>query len=776
MPDQTIPRFEVVGHSEPKVDAYALVTGKPVFVEDADVDGSLHIAFLTSPHAHARVIAIDTSRAEALSGVALILTHENTPARRYTTAGQGYPEPSPYDTRMFDETVRFVGDRVAAVAAETLEIAHAAVQLINVEYEMLPAVLSIDEALARDAPVIHAEDDATGIHDATHNTVSVVKVDVGNIEEGFAGSAAIVETVCETQYAQHAPIEPHVVQGYLDNDGRLVLVSSTQVPFHARRIVSRVLDLPLYRVRVIKPRIGGGFGVKQEVLLEDVVGLVTMRTGRPSLAVLSRPEEFYASRTRHPMRIRVKLGAGDDGVLRAVDMEVISNTGAYGSHALTVMSNVGSKTLPLYNKAPNVRFDGKTVYTNMPVGGAYRGYGATQGYFALETAMDELAEDLDMDPVELRRRNHIRVGETSPIFEAIGEGKEGVEQTVKSCELERCIDIGVERIGWDAKHGARRRDGSWVHGVGMSIHMQGSGIADVDMAAATIKMNDDGSFNLLIGATDLGTGSDTILGQIAAEVLGVPLAKIVVYSSDTDMTPFDTGAYASSTTYVSGNAVRLAAEEVRDQILYVASSMLGEDAAKLRIGSERVVSPMGVTVSLEDVGLRSLYATDQVQIGATASYVGAESPPPFLASFAEVAVDTETGHVKIIDYVAVADCGVPINPAAAEGQLEGAVANGIGYALTEEMLISDYGRVRNPTLFDYKIPAAPDLPRIQAILVDSYEPTGPMGAKSIAEIGINAPIPTIANAIYDAVGVRLRRTPFTSERVLDALDEVQKNG
>ena len=776
MPDQTIPRFEVVGHSEPKVDAYALVTGKPVFVEDADVDGSLHIAFLTSPHAHARVIAIDTSRAEALSGVALILTHENTPARRYTTAGQGYPEPSPYDTRMFDETVRFVGDRVAAVAAETLEIAHAAVQLINVEYEMLPAVLSIDEALARDAPVIHAEDDATGIHDATHNTVSVVKVDVGNIEEGFAGSAAIVETVCETQYAQHAPIEPHVVQGYLDNDGRLVLVSSTQVPFHARRIVSRVLDLPLYRVRVIKPRIGGGFGVKQEVLLEDVVGLVTMRTGRPSLAVLSRPEEFSASRTRHPMRIRVKLGAGDDGVLRAVDMEVISNTGAYGSHALTVMSNVGSKTLPLYNKAPNVRFDGKTVYTNMPVGGAYRGYGATQGYFALETAMDELAEDLDMDPVELRRRNHIRVGETSPIFEAIGEGKEGVEQTVKSCELERCIDIGVERIGWDAKHGARRRDGSWVHGVGMSIHMQGSGIADVDMAAATIKMNDDGSFNLLIGATDLGTGSDTILGQIAAEVLGVPLAKIVVYSSDTDMTPFDTGAYASSTTYVSGNAVRLAAEEVRDQILYVASSMLGEDAAKLRIGSERVVSPMGVTVSLEDVGLRSLYATDQVQIGATASYVGAESPPPFLASFAEVAVDTETGHVKIIDYVAVADCGVPINPAAAEGQLEGAVANGIGYALTEEMLISDYGRVRNPTFFDYKIPAAPDLPRIQAILVDSYEPTGPMGAKSIAEIGINAPIPTIANAIYDAVGVRLRRTPFTSERVLDALDEVQKNG
>lgn len=776
MPDRIVPHFEVVGHSETKVDAYALVTGKPVFVEDTDVAGSLHIAFLTSPHPHAHIVEIDTSRAEALPGVALILTHENTPARRYTTAGQGYPEPSPYDARMFDSTVRFVGDRVAAVAAETLEIARAAVRLIDVRYEMLPAVLSIDAALAVDAPVIHDEDDSTGIHDAARNTVSVVEVDVGDIDAGFAGSVTVVETVCETQYAQHAPIEPHVVQGYLDNDGRLVLVSSTQVPFHARRIVSMVLDLPLYRVRVIKPRIGGGFGVKQEILLEDVVGLVTIRTGRPSLAVLSRPEEFYASRTRHPMRVRVKLGAGDDGVLHAVDMEVISNTGAYGSHALTVMSNVGSKTLPLYNKAPNVRFDGKTVYTNMPVGGAYRGYGATQGYFALETAMDELAGDLGMDPVELRRRNHIRVGETSPIFEAIGEGKAGVEQTVKSCELEQCIDIGAERIGWDAKRGARRRDGSWVHGVGMSIHMQGSGIADVDMAAATIKMNDDGSFNLLIGATDLGTGSDTILGQIAAEVLGVPLVKVVVYSSDTDMTPFDTGAYASSTTYVSGNAVRLAAEQVRDQILEVASSMLGEDTKKLRIGSERVTTPTGEIVTLEDVGLRAFYATDQIQIGATASYVGAESPPPFLASFAEVAVDTETGQVKIIDYVAVADCGVPINPAAAEGQVEGAVANGIGYALTEEMLISDHGRVRNPTFFDYKIPAAPDLPRIRTILVDSYEPTGPMGAKSIAEIGINAPMPTIANAIYDAVGVRLHTTPFTPERVLDALEGIQQNG
>jgi probable selenate reductase molybdenum-binding subunit len=671
--------------------------------------------------------------------------------------------------------VRFVGDRVAAVAAETPEIAEAATRLIDVSYEILPAVLSIDEALAPDAPVIHPESDATGIHDAAHNVVSVVNVDVGDVEAGLSGSAVVVDTTCETQYAQHVPIEPHVVQGYLDNDGRLVLITSTQVPFHVRRIVARVLDTPVHRVRVIKPRVGGGFGAKQEILLEDVVGLVTLRTGRPSLAVLSRSEEFISSRTRHPMRVRVRLGADDDGVLRTVDMEVISNTGAYGSHGLTVMSNAGSKTLPLYNKAPNVRYDGRTVYTNLPVGGAYRGYGATQGYFALETAMDELAVALDMDPVEVRRRNHIRVGETSPIFAAIGEGKPGVEQTVKSCELERCLDIGLERIGWTAKRGTRRRHGPWVHGVGMSIHMQGSGIADVDMAAATIKMNDDGSFNLLIGATDLGTGSDTILGQIAAEVLGVPLDKIVVYSSDTDMTPFDVGAYASSTTYVSGNAVRKAAEEARRQIREVAAAMLGDDAGTFRLDGEAAVGQSGDSVTLEDIALRSLYGTDQEQIGATASFVGEESPPPFLASFAEVAVDPDTGKVKVVEYVAVADCGVAINPHAAQGQVEGAIANGIGYALTEEMLISSHGRVRNPTLFDYKIPAAPDLPRIEAILVDSYEPTGPMGAKSVAEIGINAPLPTIANAIYDAVGVRMKESPFTAERVWAALDAARSS-
>ena len=769
MTDSQRPRFTIVGRSAQKVDGIPLVTGRPKFVADVDLPRTLHVKILHSPHAHARIISIDTSKAEALPGVACVLTHRNTPTTRYTTAGQGHPEPSPYDTRMFDTKVRFVGDRVAAVAAETEGVALEALKLIDVRYEELPAVLSIDDALADGAPVIHDEPDAKGIYEASRNIAADVDIEAGDVARGFAEADTIVETTCETHYGQHTPIEPHVCLSYLDEDGRLVLRTSTQVPFHVRRIIARVLGIPIHRIRVIKPRIGGGFGVKQEVLLEDIVGLVTLRTGRPALILLTRQEEFTSSRTRHPMRVCVRLGAKRDGSLHAIEMEALSNTGAYGTHSLTVLSNVGSKTLPIYNKAANVRFFGKAVYTNLPVAGAYRGYGAPQGYYPLETAMDELAERLKLDPLELRRRNHIRVGETSPIFVKLGEGREGVEQTIKSCELGRCIEIGASRIGWYKKRGKGVRDGPWVHGLGMSIHMQGSGIPLIDMAAATIKMNEDGSFNLLVGATDLGTGSDTILAQIAAEVLGVPLAKMIVTSSDTDVTPFDTGAYASSTTYVSGMAVKRAAEQVRDQIRKVAAAMLEAGAEALTLAEERVQAQNGDSVTLAEVCQRAMYGVDQFQIGATASFVPQESPPPFMASFAEVAVDTETGFVKVLKYVAAADCGVAINPKLAEGQIEGAIVNGIGYALTEEMLFSSKGRVRNPNLFDYKIPGSLDVPPIEVILVESYEPTGPMGAKSIAEIGINAPIPTIANAIHDAVGVRLTQTPFTSERVFAAM-------
>jgi putative selenate reductase molybdopterin-binding subunit len=764
-------KFNVVGVSSHRIDGRGLVTGKPVFVDDLPKrPGQLHVALLTSPHAHARITTIDTSRAEQIEGVGLILDHRNTPERRYTTAGQGFPEPSPYDARMFDTKVRWVGDRVAAVAADSLEAAERAVELIDVEYELLEPVLTIDEAIADGAPVIHDEEDALDIWDAGRNVAAHMVASTGDIEKGLAESDVVVDVTTETQYAQHAPLEPHVASSYLDENGRLVIVSSTQVPFHVRRIVGRLLDIPIHQIRVIKPRIGGGFGVKQEVLIEDLAALVTLRTGRPAQVMYTREQEFISSRTRHPMRVRVRLGARSDGRLHALDMQVLSNTGAYGTHSLTVLSNVGSKTLPLYNKAPHVRFSGDAVYTNLPVGGAYRGYGASQGYFALETAVERLAEELGVDSLEWRSRNHIREGETSPIFAALGEGREGVSQTITSCALDEAIRLGAEEIGWVEKRGKRQRDGSVVHGVGMSVHMQGSGIPLIDMGAATIKMNDDGSFNLLVGATDLGTGSDTILAQIAAEVLGVPLEAIVVTSSDTDITPFDVGAYASSTTYVSGMAVQRAAEDVRSQILEVAAKMLEADQESLELADRRVTAPDDNSVTLERIALRSLYGEDQRQIGATASFVPELSPPPFLASFCEVAVDERTGHVDLLRYVAAVDCGTAINPKLAEGQLEGAIANGIGYALFEELIFDDHGRPKTPDYARYKIPGPMDMPELETILVDSYEPTGPMGAKSVSEIGINAPIPTIANAIHDATGLWLTETPFTSERVWRALN------
>ncbi len=767
-------KFAVVGQSEIRVDGRALVGGQPVFVDDAATDAkTLHLALLWSPHAHARIRSIDTTAAADVPGVELILDHRNTPDKRYTTAGQGYPEPSPYDARMFDTKVRFVGDRVACVAADTVAVAQQAAELIEVEYEILDAVLTIDAAIAEGAPVIHDETDALDVWNQDRNVAAHMVGAAGDVAQGFAESDVVVEVTTETQYAQHAPLEPHAVYSYFDANGRLVIVSSTQVPFHVRRIVGRLLDLPVHSIRVIKPRIGGGFGVKQEVLIEDLAALVTVRTGRPAKLIYSREEEFISSRTRHPMRITTKLGAKADGTLHAIETTALSNTGAYGTHGLTVLSNVGSKTLPLYNKAPHVRFFGDAVYTNLPVGGAYRGYGATQSYFALETAVDRLAAELGIDAMEWRLRNHIREGETSPIFKALGEGREGVDQIITSCALEECIKRGAERIGWADKRGKRHRDGDWIHGVGMSIHMQGSGIPLVDMAAATLKMNDDGSFNLLVGATDLGTGSDTILGQIAAEVLGVPLDHIVVTSSDTDLTPFDTGAYASSTTYVSGMAVQLAAQDVMAQILEVAGAILNTPTDELTAEGGLITRADGETVTLSEVALRSLYAADQRQIAATRSFVPEVSPPPFMASFAEIAVDERTGQIRIVDYVVAVDCGTAINPNLAEGQVEGALVNGIGYALYEEIIFDDKGKPLTDDFARYKIPGVLDIPPIEVILVESYDPTGPMGAKSISEIGINGPIPTIANAVHDATGVWLTKTPFSAERVWRALREYQ---
>jgi probable selenate reductase molybdenum-binding subunit len=767
---------KTVNRSERKVDSLALAQGKPLYVADMHKKGMLHVKFLWSPHAHARIKSIDVSKAESLSGVHHILTYKNVPRIIHTTAGQGYPEPSPYDNYLFDNKVRYVGDRVACVAAESIEIAERAVKLINVEYEILPAVFDPEKAMDKDAPIIHDEEEAKVLipvfYEPKKNHVSHVDFSFGNIEEELERADFVIERKFKTHYAQHCPIEPHVCMAYFDErdsheSDRIIVRTSTQVPFHARRITAYALDVPLKRLRMIKPRIGGGFGTKQEVLLEQVATLLCIRTRRPILIELTRSEEFISSRTRHPQVVWVRCGVMKDGSITALDLKVLSNTGAYGTHGLTVMSNSGSKTLPLY-RMNAVGFTGDTVYTNLPVGGAYRGYGATQAAFAMEVIVDELAEAICMDPAEFRLKNHIKSGEGSPVFKALGEGKEGVEQTIQSCALSECIQLGMEEIQWTKKR-SKPGVGPIKRGIGMACLMQGSAIPRIDMAAAYAKMNDDGSFNLHVGATDLGTGSDTVLAQIFAEELNIPLNDVIVFSSDTDFTPFDVGAYASSTTYLSGMACKKVADKLKKQILKVAAKMSSEDIGDMDIEDSTVKLPDGDTLSFGEICKFALYSEDQFQIQATASHVSDDSPPPFAAHFAEVEVDTETGKVKVVKYVAAVDCGTAINPKLAEGQTEGAVLNGISYALTEEYIFNKKGKMLNPNFDHYKLYTTLDVPDIKTILVPTYEPTGPFGAKSIAEISINGPLPAIANAIYDAIGVRIREAPLTPEKVLTAI-------
>lgn len=765
--------FNVVGKNKEKIDALGLAIGKEKFTDDEHFNTLLHARILTSPYPHARIKKINTKKAKSLAGVKAVLTYEDLPRIAHTTAGQGYPEPSPYDTFTLDNKVRFIGDRVAAVAAISEEIAEQALKLIEVEYEILKPIFNPCDSLKEGAPIIHDEKEAHAIlpyqYEPLKNLIAHVDVETGNVEEGFRNADVVVEHEFETQYASHCCMEPHIVICYLDERNRLVIRTSTQVPFHVRRIIAERIQIPAGRIRVIKPRIGGGFGAKQEVLIEDICAALTLKTGLPVKLQYSRKEEFISSRTRHPQTIDLKMGVSKSGIMNSIQMKILMNNGAYGAHGLTVGCNAGSKTLPLLNKARNVRFILDTVYTNLPVGGAYRGYGATQPYFAIGTIMDEIAEKIGIDVLELWKLNHIKSGEGSPVFAMLGEGRAGVEMKIDSCELDKCIELGVKEIGWYEKRNKKRKEGNWRFGVGMVCLMQGSSIPEIDMGAASIKMNDDGSFNLLIGATDLGTGSDTVLSQIAAEELCCDLKDIIVYSSDTDFTPFDVGAYASSTTYLSGMAVKDAATKVKQQIIDVASKILKTSNIQIK-DSTAIDTETGKSVKFSDIAKFSLYERgEQFQIAAFSSKISKKSPPPFSAHFAEVAVDINTGIVKVLKYVAAVDCGTAINPQLAEGQTEGGVLNGISYALTEEFVFDEKGRMLNPNFMNYKIFNTVDMPEIKAIIVDSYEPTGPFGAKSVSEICINGPIPAIANAIYDAVGIRLYRAPFTPERVWSAI-------
>jgi putative selenate reductase molybdopterin-binding subunit len=782
--------WQTVGKPEKKVDAVKLAQGKPAFTADIKKRGMLVAKVLHSPHAHARIKSINADKAKAFPGVAAVLTWQDIPRVVYSTAGQSDPIPGPLDCFSLDNKVRFVGDRVAFVAAETAEIAEEALKAIEVEYEVLDAILDTDESMKPGAVQIHDEPEYVNFADSdpTRNLAAEIRIDIGDVEKGFAEADRIFEGEYTVPKVQQAHIEPHVCVTYWDEDDRLVIRTSTQVPFHARRMLAPVLDLPIKRIRVIKPRIGGGFGGKQEVLIEDVAAHLTIATGRPVIYEYTREEEFIAARSRHPMKIRMKTGVKKDGTITANEMYALSDTGANGAHALTVTGNTGHKAMALYvgdgeyRKSPNIRFYADIVYTNTPPSGAYRGYGVPQGYWPLDRHMEKITRAMNFDPIGFRLKNAIRPGEYHPFSTAWNEGREPRPEIIHTVGLEQCVQQGKAAIGWDqkfnneewrsfslssdGKEGKKKIDGKLRRGIGVAMVMQGTAIPYLDMGGASIKMNDDASFNLLVGATDLGTGSDTVLAQMAAEVLGVPLDDILCYSSDTDFTPFDKGAYASSTTYISGAAVVRAAEQAAERIKIRAAKMLEvEDYTLIKMADKQAFAPNGKSVPLSEIALDTLHREEQEQIMGIGSYVSPSSPPPFGAQFAEVTVDTETGQVTVDRLVMAVDSGVIVNPLTAGGQIEGGMTQALGYAVCEEMRYDAQGNAIERDFDRYHIFRADEMPELTTIFVETFEPTHPFGVKAVAEIPMDGVAPAVGNAVRDAVGVDIDENPITPEKV-----------
>ena len=793
----TAPEFRddlrVVGKLRNKVDGPRLVRGQKAYVEDMVQPGTCVLKMVRSPHAHAYVKSIDTSEAEKVGGVVYILTHKNCPDVYYNQAGQGFPEPSPYDRKLVSEKVRHVGDRVAAIVAETWEAAEQAAARLKVEYEVLEPVLTIDQAAAPGAPLVHdskleyvvgapdglEEDNRKAnprdgrivyqfpIHaNPRKNIAASVHGHIGDVEKGLAEADVVLEREYESSQVQCTPTETHVVYTRMEGE-RLVIHASTQVPYHLRRIVASIIGTGENNVRVIKERVGGGFGSKQDIVLEEVAAYLTWVTGRPIYQRFTREEEFIACRTRHVMKVRVKLGAKKDGTLTAVYMDLKANTGPYGSHCLTVPMNACSKALPLF-LCDNIGFEVTTYYSNIAPTGAYQGYGAPKGSFALQLAMAELARELGIGHLELVEKNRVREGVVLEILKCLGEGREGKPELVSSCGLGPALKRGAELVEWGKR--VESPDPDVKIGKGFSIIQQGSGLPGLDSANAEVKLLSDGTFMVLSGGADIGTGLDTVVAKFVAEALCVDVERVSVLSADTDVAPFDCGAYASKGTYFSGGAALNAANALKEKMLAIAASLSGVDRADLTLAHPGKIVGKGKTVTYREIAHFSETGSGCGAVSASGHFTTDKSSFPYGAHFCQVAVNVRTGKVTVQKYFALQDCGTPVNPELALGQIYGGVLKTIGHSLFEEMVYDEHGRCLNPNFLDYKVPMIQDLPaEFKAELVDVNDPWGPFGSKSVSEIACNGASPAIASAIHDAVGVWMRTWPFTPEKVLRAL-------
>ena len=753
--------MKTVNQSMRKKDAMQLVTGQPVYMDDVIPQDCLIVKLLRSPHANAIVQEIDTSRALLVPGIEAIYTWKDVDqqGRRYTQAGQTYPEPSPYDRLVIDRHVRFAGDVVAILAGKDEKCVDKAMKLIKVRYEVLPAVLDYHTAL--DNPVlVHPEENWESLApvgaDNKRNLCAHDESGAGDIEAVLAGCDVVIDHTYHTRACQQAMMETFRTYCSIDAYGRLNVLSSTQIVFHCRRILANALHIPKSMIRVAKPRIGGGFGAKQTSVCEVYPAFVTWKTKKPSKIIFSRYESQIASTPRHEMELHVRLGATKDGIVRGIDLYTLSNTGDYGEHGPTTVGLSGHKSIPLYGKAEAFRFVSDVVYTNHMSSGAYRGYGATQGLFAVESAVNELADKLGIDPFVIRQRNIVHEGDVMPAYYG---------QVNTSCALDRCLQAVHDNIGWDEKYPVRDMGNGKVRAVGMGMAMQGSGITSVDVGSASLKINDDGFYTLSIGAADMGTGCDTILAQIAAEVLECPLDNVTVLGADTDSSPYDSGSYASSTTYVTGKAVEQCAEQLKQKICQVGAELLGLDERAVVFAGDAVTSEDGTQrATLAQIAAASQCGSNTA-LEAVVTHSSEISPPPFMVGAAEVEVDLETGEAQVIRYEAAVDCGTPVNPNLARVQAEGGILQGIGMALTENVTYDDRGMPQENSLMQYKIPARNDIGHIHVVFENSYEGTGPFGAKSIGEVVINTPLPAVADAIYHATHKRFYELPITREQI-----------